>query len=46
MIAELVLARKLEATAEGIARAVHAHPTLGEAVMEAAASAIGESINI
>jgi dihydrolipoamide dehydrogenase len=46
MIAELVVAKKLEATAEQIFRTVHAHPTLSEAVMEAAAAAYGEAINI
>jgi dihydrolipoamide dehydrogenase len=46
MIAELVLAKKLEATGPDIYRAVHAHPTLSEAVMEAAAAAYGEAINI
>jgi dihydrolipoamide dehydrogenase len=46
MIAELVIARRLDATAEGIFRSIHAHPTLGEAVMEAAAAAYGEAINI
>ena len=46
MIAELVVAKKLETTGEGIFRAIHAHPTLSEAVMEAAAAAYGEAINI
>jgi dihydrolipoamide dehydrogenase len=46
MIAELVLAKKLEATGKDIFRTIHAHPTLSEAVMEAAASAYGEAINI
>ncbi|MEW6510331.1 MAG: dihydrolipoyl dehydrogenase [Bacteroidota bacterium] len=46
MIAELVVAKRLETTGEQIYRSVHAHPTLGEAVMEAAAAAYGESINI
>jgi len=46
MIAELVVARRLDATAEGIFRSIHAHPTLGEAVMEAAAAAYGEAINL
>jgi dihydrolipoamide dehydrogenase len=46
MIAELVVARRLDATAEGIFRSIHPHPTLGEAVMEAAAAAYGEAINI
>ena len=46
LIAELVVAKTLETTGEGIFRAIHAHPTLGEAVMEAAAGAYGEAINI
>jgi dihydrolipoamide dehydrogenase len=46
MIAELVVAKRLETTGEGIFRAIHAHPTLSEAVMEAAAAAYGEAINI
>ncbi|MGA9115193.1 MAG: dihydrolipoyl dehydrogenase [Bacteroidota bacterium] len=46
MIHELVLARRLEATGRDIFRTVHAHPTLSEAVMEAAAAAYGEAINI
>ena len=46
MIAELVLAKKLEATGPDIFRTIHAHPTLSEAVMEAAAAAYGEAINI
>ena len=46
MIAELALAKKLEATAESIFHTVHAHPTLSEAVMEAAAAAYGEAINV
>ncbi len=46
LIAELVVAKSLETTGEGIFRAIHAHPTLGEAVMEAAAAAYGEAINI
>ena len=46
MIAEIALARSLEATAESIVKTVHAHPTLSEAVMEAAANAYGEAINI
>lgn len=46
LIAELVVAKRLETTAKDISRAVHAHPTLSEAVMEAAAAAYGEAINI
>jgi dihydrolipoamide dehydrogenase len=46
MIAELVIAKRLETTAQELFRTVHAHPTLSEAVMEAAAAAYGEAINI
>ena len=46
MIAELVVARKLETTGEEIIKAVHPHPTMSEAVMEAAAAAYGEVIHI
>jgi dihydrolipoamide dehydrogenase len=46
MIAELVLAKKLEATGQDICRTIHAHPTLSEAVLEAAAAAYGKAINI
>jgi dihydrolipoamide dehydrogenase len=45
-IAELLIAKKLEATGQSIFQAVHAHPTLSEAIMEAAAQAYGEAINI
>lgn len=45
-IAELLIAKKLEATGQSIFQAIHAHPTLSEAVMEAAAQAYGEAINI
>ena len=46
MIAEVGLAITLEATWEDLAHTVHAHPTLSEGVMEAAAMAFGEAINI
>jgi dihydrolipoyl dehydrogenase len=46
LIAELVMARELEATGESILKTIHAHPTLSEAVMEAAAQAYGEAIHI
>ena len=46
MIAEYGLGMKLEATAEDIHNTIHAHPTLSEAVMEAAASVFGEAIHI
>ncbi len=46
MIAELVTARKLETTGHEIIKSVHPHPTMSEAVMEAAAAAYGEVIHI
>ncbi|MCL4511714.1 MAG: dihydrolipoyl dehydrogenase [Bacteroidetes bacterium] len=46
MIAELGVAKKLETTANEISRTVHAHPTLSEAVMEAAEDALGHAIHI
>ncbi|HET6273270.1 MAG TPA: dihydrolipoyl dehydrogenase [Bacteroidota bacterium] len=46
MIAELVVAKKLETTGKDLFHTIHAHPTLSEAVMEAAAAAYGEAINI
>ncbi len=46
MIAEIVVARKLETTAHEIIKAVHPHPTMSEAVMEAAAAAYGEVIHL
>ena len=46
MIAEITLARSLEATGESIIKTIHAHPTLSEAIMEAAANAYGEAIHI
>src|SRR3954470_2449791 len=46
LLAELVLARKLEATEAEIIEAMHPHPTLSEAVMEAAGVADGRSIHL
>jgi len=46
MIAEIVVARKLETTGEEIIKSVHPHPTMSEAIMEAAAAAYGEVIHI
>lgn len=46
MIAEIVSARKLETTGHEIIKAVHPHPTMSEAVMEAAAAAYDEVIHI
>ena len=46
LLPELTLAQRFELTVHEIARNVHAHPTLSEAVMEAAAGAEGEAIHI
>lgn len=46
MIAEAVLGRKLETTGHEILKAVHPHPTVSEAVMEAVAAAYDEAIHI
>ncbi|WP_418983708.1 dihydrolipoyl dehydrogenase [Alistipes sp.] len=46
MLAEPTLARTLGATAHQIARTVHAHPTMNEAVMEAAEAAFGAAIHL
>jgi len=46
MIAEIVTARKLETTGHEIIKSVHPHPTMSEAVMEAAAEAYGECIHL
>jgi dihydrolipoamide dehydrogenase len=46
MIAELVVAKNLGTTGKEIFHSIHAHPTLSEAVMEAAAAAYGEAINL
>jgi dihydrolipoamide dehydrogenase len=46
MIAEIVAARKLETTGHEILKAVHPHPTMSEAVMEAVAAAYGEVIHL
>jgi dihydrolipoamide dehydrogenase len=46
MIAEAVVARKLETTGHEIIKAVHPHPTMSEAIMEATAAAYGEVIHI
>ena len=46
LVAELGLALRLEATYEELLFTVHAHPTLSEAVMEAAGQAFDEAINI
>jgi len=46
MIAELVVARNLETTGHEIIKSIHPHPTMSEAIMEAAAAAYGEVIHI
>jgi dihydrolipoamide dehydrogenase len=46
MIAEVVVARKLETTGHEIIKSVHPHPTMSEAIMEAAADAYGEVIHM
>lgn len=46
LIAELGLARTLEATTSEVGSTVHAHPTLAEAVMEAAHAAEGHALNV
>jgi len=46
MIAEVVVARKLETTGHEIIKSVHPHPTMSEAIMEAAAAAYGEVIHL
>jgi len=46
MIAEAVVARKLETTGHDVLKAVHPHPTMSEAVMEAVAAAYDEVIHL
>jgi len=46
MIAEAVVARRLETTGHEIIKSVHPHPTMSEAIMEAAAAAYDEVIHI
>jgi dihydrolipoamide dehydrogenase len=46
MIGELVVARKLETTGMELIKSVHPHPTMSEAIMEAAADAYGEVIHL
>lgn len=46
MIAEIVSIRKLETTGHEIIKTVHPHPTMSEAIMEAAAAAYGEVIHM
>jgi dihydrolipoamide dehydrogenase len=46
LIGEVVLGREFELTAKEFATTIHAHPTLSEAVMEAAADALGRAIHV
>lgn len=46
MIAEVVLGRKLETTGHEVLKAIHPHPTMSEAVMEAVADAYDEVIHL
>ncbi|MFO7526131.1 MAG: dihydrolipoyl dehydrogenase [Ignavibacteriaceae bacterium] len=46
LIAEVTLARAMEATGHSLIKTVHAHPTLSEMIMEASANAYGEGIHI
>lgn len=46
MIAEIISIRKLETTGHEIIKTIHPHPTMSEAIMEAAAAAYGEVIHL
>jgi len=46
MISEIIVARKLETTAHEIIKSIHPHPTMSEAIMEAAAAAYDEVIHL
>lgn len=46
LVAEVVVARKLETTGHEIIKSIHPHPTMSEALMEAAATAYGEVIHL
>ena len=46
LISEAALALEVAATAEDVALTIHPHPTLGEAMMEAAAHSIGHAIHV
>ncbi len=46
MVAELVVAKKLEITGHELLKTIHPHPTMSEAIMEAAAAAYDEVIHI
>jgi dihydrolipoamide dehydrogenase len=45
LIAEACVALRVEATTEELFRTIHAHPTLSEALMEAAHAASGHAIH-
>ena len=46
MISEGALALEMAAFLDDVAMTIHPHPTLGEAVMEAAAHALGQAVHI
>jgi len=46
LISEAMLAVEMTASVEDLALTVHPHPTLGEAMMEASAAALGQAIHI
>jgi len=46
LLPELSLAQQSELTIEEVAQNIHAHPTLSEAIMEAAEDALGHAIHI
>jgi dihydrolipoamide dehydrogenase len=46
VIAEATLGMKLETTVEEVANTIHAHPTLAEAMLEAAHAVYGEAIHV
>lgn len=46
MIAEMVVSRNLETTGHELIKSIHPHPTMSEAIMEAAAAAYGEVIHL
>ena len=46
MIAEAIVARKLETTGHEILKSIHPHPTMSEGLKEATAMAYGEAIDV
>ncbi len=46
LISEIIVARNLETTGHEIIKSIHPHPTMSEAIMEAAAAAFGEVIHL